>query len=186
MIRRISLSLVLLAATPALAAEHDAPAGGEATTGRPGTNVDLEYLMAPLTGPNGKLLGYAYINPRLTVVSEGFVTPVRDKAPFIQDAFVRDVNTKGIATGDDPKAVDIKGVEARLLASVTRVMGPGKVKMITICTVQIAELHPAQTPSPHPADATHDADAHGNPLKSRCESAVTAAAKPDAKPASGH
>jgi hypothetical protein len=65
--RRFLLPLLLLLAAPAFAAEPaaDAPKGG-----RPGTNVDLEFLMAPLTGANGKLLGYAYINPRLTVVSE--------------------------------------------------------------------------------------------------------------------
>ncbi len=29
-------------------------------------------------------------------------------------------------------------------------MGPGKVRMITVCTVQIAELRPTQTPSAKP------------------------------------
>jgi hypothetical protein len=168
--RRSLLPLFLLAAVPALAAEPgasaDAPKGG-----RPGTNVDLEFLMAPLTGANGKLLGYAYINPRLTVVSEGFVTPVREKAAFIQDAFIRDINARGVATAGNPQKVDIAGVEARLLANVNKIMGPGKVRMITVCTVQIAELRPTQTPSAKPADALHDVDGHGNPLKSRCEAA---------------
>ncbi len=165
--RRLLLPLLLLAA-PAFAAEpaSDAPKGG-----RPGTNVDLEFLMAPLTGANGKLIGYAYINPRLTVVSEGFVTPVREKAAFIQDAFIRDTNSKGVATAANPQKVDIAGVEARLLANAVKVMGPGKIKMITICTVQIAAMRPTQTPSPAPADALHDVDGHGNPLKSRCEAA---------------
>ncbi|HJR55888.1 MAG TPA: hypothetical protein VJ798_04860 [Rhizomicrobium sp.] len=172
--RRLLLPLLLLAAVPALAAEHGAPAGASPDapkSGRPGTNVDLEFLMAPLTGANGKLIGYAYINPRLTVVSEGFVTPVREKAAFIQDAFIRDINARGVATADNPQKVDIAGVEARLLANVNKIMGPGKVKMITVCTVQIAELRPTQTPSPTPADALHDVDSHGNPLKSRCEAA---------------
>lgn len=175
MLRRLLLALPLLAAAPALAAEHGAPSKSEAaTSGPPGTNIDLEYLMAPLTAENGKLLGYAYINPRITVASEGLVTPVRDKVPFIQDAFVRDVTTRGIATDHDPRSVDIKGVEARLLANATKVMGPGKVKLVTVCTVQIAELHPNQTPSPLPADAHGDADVYGNPVKSRCEAAKVA------------
>ena len=165
---RFLLPLLLLLAVPAFAAEHGAPADAP-KSGRPGTNVDLEFLMAPLTGPNGKLLGYAYINPRLTVVSEGFVTPVREKAAFLQDAFVREINSRGVAAPDNPQKVDIAGVEARLLANANKIMGPGKVKMISICTVQIAELRPTQTPSPKPADALHDMDAHGNPLKSRCE-----------------
>jgi hypothetical protein len=166
--RRLLLALALFFAMPAFAAEHGA-APAPPKGAKPGTNVDLEFLMAPLTGANGKLIGYAYINPRLTVVSEGFVTPVRDKVPFIQDAFVRDVNVKSVATAQDPQQVDIAGVEARLLANAVKVMGPGKIKMITICTVQIAELRPTQTPSPAPPDALQDVDAHGNPLKSRCE-----------------
>ena len=172
--RPLLLPLTLFLAAPAFAAEHGAAPPQEAPKTRPGTNVDLEFLMAPLTGADGKLIGYAYINPRLTVVSEALVTPVRDKVPFIQDAFVRDVNAKSVATGHDPQQVDIARVEARLLANANKVMGPGKVKMITICTVQIAELRPAQTPSPSAPDAIHDADAHGNPLKSRCESAKAA------------
>jgi len=97
------------------------------------------------------------------------VVQVRDKLPFIQDAFVRDVNARGIATAADPEAVDVAGLEARLMADAVRVMGPGKIRMITVCTVNIAELHPVQTPSPDPTDANRDVDAHQNPLKSRCE-----------------
>lgn len=155
-----AVSLVL----PAAAAEK----GEDIKGGKPGTNVPMDYLMAPLAGPDGKLFGYAYINARLTATSEVFVVPVRDKLPFIQDAFVRDVNAKGIATTDDPQAVDVPALEARLLADAVHVMGPGKVKMITVCTVNIAELHPVQTPSPEPEDAHRDVDAHHNPLKSRC------------------
>ena len=74
-----------------------------------------------------------------------------------------------VAGADDPQAVDIPALEARLMADAVRVMGPGKIKLITICTVNIAELHPVQTPSPEPADAHREVDAHNNPLKSRCE-----------------
>jgi hypothetical protein len=157
------LCLTLLPLT-ASAAEDSAAKGA-----KPGTNVPMDYLMAPLTGPGGKLLGYAYVVSRLTAVSELVVVQVRDKLPFIQDAFVRDVNAKGVATASDPEAVDVAGLEARLMADAVRVMGPGKIRMITVCTVNIAELHPVQTPSPDPTDANRDVDAHQNPLKSRCE-----------------
>ena len=153
-------ALVLFLAVPALAAEEG---------GMPGTNVQMDYLMAPLTNPAGKLIGYAYITSRLTTASEAFVVPVRDKLPFIQDAFVRDVNARGVAKPADPQAVDVVALEARLLANAVKVMGPGKIKQITVCTVNVAELHPQKTPSPEPADAHHDTDEHDNPLKSRCE-----------------
>jgi len=158
-----TLCLTLLPLT-ALAAEEGAKGG------KPGTNVPMDYLMAPLTNAAGKLIGYAYVTSRLTAASEAFVVPVRDKLPFIQDAFVRDINAKGIATAADPQKVDIVALEARLLADAVKVMGSGKIKMITVCTVNIAELHPVQTPSPEPTDAHRDTDAHENPLKSRCES----------------
>jgi hypothetical protein len=159
------LAILCLAVLPltAFAAEEGAKGG------KPGTNVPMDYLMAPLTNAAGKLIGYAYVTSRLTAASETFVVPVRDKLPFIQDAFVRDVNAKGIATADDPQKVDVAALEARLMADAVKVMGPGKIKMITVCTVNIAELHPVQTPSPEPADAHRDTDAHQNPLKSRCE-----------------
>jgi hypothetical protein len=46
------------------------------------------------------------------------------------------------------------------------------VKLITICTVQIAELHPVQTPALNtPADQMVPGSAPPkNPVKSRCES----------------
>ena len=52
-------------------------------------------------------------------------------------------------------------LETRLLADARKVMGAGKVKLITICTVQIAPLHPVQTPAPDapPDDAARGTDA---------------------------
>src|SRR5205814_10519080 len=91
-------------------------AQGEQKKGPPGTNVDMSYLMAPMTGADGKLSGYAYMSTRLTASTEANALVVRDKLPFIQDAMVRDVNTAGIAVADDPEKVDVPAVESRLLA----------------------------------------------------------------------
>ncbi len=176
--RKMALLAFLAMAAPAMAAEHGAPAKGDPSHapqkgGRPGTNVDMPYLMAPLTNADGKLIGYAYISSRLTASSEGVVTDVREKLPFIQDLLVRNVNNLTVSTPDDPEKVDIAGVEARLLADARKVMGAGKVKQIIVCTVQIAELRPKQTPALHtPADAApaHGAPPPKNPVKSRCES----------------
>jgi len=162
------LALLTAALTlPAFAAEEkkDTTKGGPA-----GTNVDMPFLMAPLTNAEGKLTGYAYIATRLTAMSDTFALAVRDKLPFIQDTMVRDVNGDGVATPADPEQVDIPALEARLLADARKVMGNGKVKLITVCTVQIAELHPVQTPALNAPADMKDLDAHKNPAKSRCES----------------
>ena len=114
--RRAPTALILLALTgAAFAADKE---------GKPGTNVDMPYLMAPMTDAGGKLAGYAYISSRLTATTDTHALAVRNKLAFIQDAFVRDVNGAGVGK-DDGSAVDQPALEARLLADAKRVMGAG-------------------------------------------------------------
>ena len=152
--------------------EHgEAKKEGDAEKGKPGTNVDMPYLMAPLTDTDGKLTGYAYISSRLTAASDGGGTAVREKLPFIQDLMVRDVNTITVTAHDDAEKVDIAATEKRLLAAATKVMGPGKVKLITICTIHISPLKPVQTPARDtpPEQMIPAGTTPKNPVKSRCE-----------------
>ena len=142
--RRILPLLLLLAAAPALAAEPDAAAGA-------GTHIDMPFLMAPMNGADGKLAGYAYISSRITANSDTSANDVRDKIAFIQDAFVRDVNGPPISKPDDLAKVDMPGLQSRLLADTRKIMG-GKVTALAIMQVQIAPLHPQQSPSAPPPD----------------------------------
>ena len=101
--RKAAILLLMAAmALPAQAAD-DAQKGG-----KPGTNVEMPFLMAPLSNADGKLIGYAYISTRLTAMSDTYALAVRDKLPFIQDRMVRDVNT-GHDDARDPEKVDIDG-----------------------------------------------------------------------------
>jgi hypothetical protein len=170
--RLFVLAVLAVLALPAAAAEEAGKSGEKSGQkgGKPGTNVDMPFLMAPLTDADGKLTGYAYISSRLTAANEAVVTDVREKLPFIQDLAVRDINGAGVTVADDPEKVDIAGVEARLLADARKIMGAGKVNKVMICTVQIAELRPVQTPALYtPPDKQLPADSK-NPVKSRCES----------------
>ncbi len=175
------LALATAGFTPAsFAAEHGAAKAehGEAKKeggpekGKPGTNVDMPFLMAPLTNADGKLTGYAYISSRLTASTDGGGTAVREKLPFIQDLLVRDVNMTAVTTHDDPEKVDIPATEKRMLAAAAKVMGPGKVKLITICTVNVSPLRPVQTPARDtpPEQMVPEGTTPKNPVKSRCES----------------
>ncbi len=158
--RRIFVLLVLAGlvlgglAVPALAAEKDTAKGGA-----PGTNVDMPFLMAPLTDADGNLSDYAYVSSRLTATSAAGAFEVRDKIAFIQDAFVRDVNGASVAAAGDPPKLDNPALEARLLADARRIMGKGTVASIAIVQVQVAPLHPspitpgAAPPEPAPAPA---------------------------------
>src|SRR5690349_9260339 len=117
----IPVLLALALGAPSVAAEEkgaakpaEAKAGDGKKGGKPGTNVDMPYLIAPLSDADGKLIGYAYLSSRLTAASDIIALSVRDKLPFIQDAMLRDVNAEPIATADDPEKVDIPGVERRM------------------------------------------------------------------------
>jgi len=159
--------VIALAIAPAAAAEKEAANGGD-KAGAPGTNIDMPFLMAPMTGEDGKLSGYAYISSRLTASSDASATLVRDKIAFIQDAFVRDVNRSEVAASGIPPLVDNAALQTRLLADARAVVGQGKVQSIAIVQVQFAPLHPSPvTPAavPPPPD-----------------SAASVTAKPAAKP----
>jgi hypothetical protein len=169
--RAAILVLLALATFPVLAAEGKKEGGKEGEKGgKAGTNVDMPFLMAPLTSEDGKLTGYAYISTRLTAASEATTLIVREKIPFIQDAMVRDVNGADVTTAEDREQIDIPKLEARLLGDAKKVLGAGKVKRITVCTVQIAELRPIQTQAQVAPKDQPPQDAHKNPIKSRCES----------------
>jgi hypothetical protein len=173
------LALVAALAFPASAAEESGHGAkkehggkeGEAKKGPAGTNVDMPYLMAPMTDAEGKLTGYAYISSRLTATTDGGGTDVREKLAFIQDLMVRDVNAAPVTTHEDPEKVDIAATEKRLLAAAVKVMGPGKVKLITVCSVNIAPLHPVQTPARDvpPEQMIPAGTTPKNPIKSRCD-----------------
>lgn len=163
---RRAVLLLCLVASPALAAGPSA-AGKPDTPlvkgGPPGTNVEMPYLMAPMKDADGKLTGYAYISSRLTASSPAAALAVRNQLAFIQDAFVRDVNGAGV-TGADPATVDIAAVEARLADDARRVVGGANVKFMTVCTLQIANLHLKKAPAL--ADPSADGD---DAPPSRCE-----------------
>ncbi len=159
--RRTLLALTLIA-SPALAAEKAVP---DMVAGTPGMNVEMPYLMAPMKGADGKLAGYAYLTTRLTAGSPAAALKVRDRLAFIQDAFVRDINAAAVTSPGDLNAVDIAGVETRLTADARRIVGAAGVKMVTVCTVQIANLHLKSAPL---ADLADLANPKALP-KSRCE-----------------
>ncbi len=170
----VALIFALMTASAAAAEKETHKEGDKADAhgkeaGEPGTNIDMPFLMAPITGADGKLSGYAYISSRLTAISDVHANQARDKIAFIQDAFVRDVNAKEIATSGDPVTVDNAALEARLLADARKVVGAAKLVSIAIMQVQIAPLHPGSVTAvagqPPPAES---------------------APQPPAKPAPGH
>lgn len=136
--------LALWALWAAVFAVTSAAAGPEASPGRPGTNVEMPFLIAPMS-KDGKLLGYVYISSKLVASSPSASIDIRNKLAFIQDAFVRDVNHAPIARADDPQVADTESLAVRLVADAKRVVGDGKVSRIVFTQVQFAPLHPTDS-----------------------------------------
>jgi len=123
--------LLLLACLPAQADEGEH---------QPGTSVEMPYLIAPVV-VDGTLVGNAYISTKIVASSPSATIEVRAKLPFIQDAFVRDVNATPIGKASDPRTVDVPALTGRLLADVRRVVGANLVDAVTIIRVQLSPLH---------------------------------------------
>lgn len=143
------LALAGLLATPAWAAEGEKPAKAEKRA--PGTSVEMPAIISPMDDEDGKLAGYAYITCTLIASSPDVAVSIRSKTPFIQDAFVRDVNHKSVALASDLSQVDKDGVAARFLADARKIMGEKKVVSLTITQVQMSALR-AGPPSEVPQD----------------------------------
>ncbi len=135
---RVLRTLILAAAlaTPALA--------GEAKKHEPGTSVEMPFLIAPVI-VNGKLVAYAYISGKITSSSPAAAVAIREKTPFLQDAFVRDVNAAPIGKAGDLATVDQPGLMSRLLADAKRIAGTANVVSYTITALQVAPTRPDQS-----------------------------------------
>jgi hypothetical protein len=99
----------------------------------------MPYLIAPVI-VNGKLVSNVYVSNKIIATSPAATIAVRDRLPFIQDAYVRDVNATPIGTPADPATVDEAALTARLLADAKRVAGPNLVASVRIIRIQISEL----------------------------------------------
>jgi hypothetical protein len=133
-------SLVALGIAPAWAADAPKPKAPE-----PGTAVEMPYLIAPLV-VDGKLVANAYVSSRLIASSLTAAIDIRDKMPFIQDAFVRDVNAVPIGEKSAPATIDQPALQSRLLADACRVVGSSKIAGLKIIRIQTVELRPGEGP----------------------------------------
>jgi hypothetical protein len=140
---RAILFLAALILCIALGGEEGfAAKGPPAPPHAPGTSVEMPYLIAPLT-IDGKLVSYAYVSSRIIASSPSTAIDVRGLTPFIQDAYVRDVNATSIGDSSDPPIVDPKALVGRLLADARRVVGATKVGSVEIIQIQFSALRPS-------------------------------------------
>lgn len=134
MLRMLSFAVLVLTLGLMPAGAGDAP---KAARPEPGTSVEMPILVAPMV-EDGKLVSYAYVSHTIVATSPAAAIDVRAHAPFIQDAYVRDMNAMPLATGDKAEPVDRKALAARLLAIAARVVGSGKVASVKLTQIQIS------------------------------------------------
>jgi hypothetical protein len=123
-------------------AEGFAASGPKEPPHAPGTSVEMPYLIAPLT-IDGKLVSYAYVSSRIIASTPSTAIDVRGMTPFIQDAYVRDVNAESIGDNSDPPVVDPKALVNRLLGDARRIVGAAKVGSVEIIQIQFSSLRPS-------------------------------------------
>ncbi len=116
------------------------PAQADAPGHAPGTSVEMPYLIAPVV-VNGELVSNAYVMTRIITTSPAASITIRERLPFIQDAYVRDVNATPIGKPGDPATVDAPALKARLLADAQRIVGQNLVVALEIYRIQVAQLH---------------------------------------------
>ena len=119
----IAIACLLAVLLPPAVPVHAATA---ATADQGPADVDLPPILAPMVVSN-RLDGYAYISISLTPSGRDKVVTIREKMPFLQDAFLRELNKSPIVKADNPKAVDADGVKTRLVARMNQILPSGTV-----------------------------------------------------------
>ena len=85
-----------------------------------------------------RLQGYAYITVALAPSGRDKVGAIREKMPFLQDAFLREVNKSSIVKAEDAKAVDADSIKARLTARMNQILPQGTVGELKLQQIVLA------------------------------------------------
>jgi hypothetical protein len=87
-----------------------------------------------------RLENYAYITIVLKPAAPAGVLTIREKVPFLQDAFLRELNAAPIVKTGDPKAVDEAVVKARLISRLNQILPAGTVAELNFEPIVVAPV----------------------------------------------
>jgi hypothetical protein len=128
-----ALAFAALSAPPAFAA------AAVDTSNLGPVDVTMPIILAPMV-VDSQLENYAYITIVLKPAAPAGVLTIREKVPFLQDAFLRELNGAPIVKADDPKSVDEAALKARLLARVNQILPPGTVAELKFEPIVVAPV----------------------------------------------
>jgi len=132
----LALLLPLRGASGAEAAKS--AAAGDAQDDGP-TDVEMPPLIAPVIVDN-RLDSYAYLTIELTPTARDKVFLIREKVPFLQDGFLREVNKAPIGKASDPKTVDQEALKKRLLARLNQILPAGTVSDLKFDQIVVSSI----------------------------------------------
>jgi hypothetical protein len=134
----LALMWVALGAPQALAA---AAVGDTSNLGP--VDVTLPTILAPMV-VDSRTENYAYITIVLKPAGPAGILMIREKVPFLQDVFVRELNGATIIKADDPKSVDETALKARLVARMNQVLPAGTVAELKFQPIVVAPVKAQQ------------------------------------------
>ncbi len=134
----LALAWVALGTPQALAAA----AMGDTSNLGP-VDVTLPTILAPMI-VDSRTENYAYITIVLKPAAPAGILAIREKVPFLQDAFLRELNGATIVKTDDPKAVDETALKARLIARMNQVLPAGTVAEFKFQPIVVAPVRAQQ------------------------------------------
>jgi hypothetical protein len=91
---------------------------------------------------DNRLENYSYITIALSPASRDKALVIREKMPFLQDAFVREMNKGSIVKAGDPKAVDTAALKPRLLARMNQILPGGTVADLKFQQIVLTPIQP--------------------------------------------
>lgn len=109
------------------------------TTNLGPVDVTMPPILAPMV-VDSQLESYAYITIVLKPAAPAGVLTIREKVPFLQDAFLRELNAAPIVKADDPMSVDEAALKPRLLARISQLLPPGTVAELKFEPIVVAPV----------------------------------------------
>jgi hypothetical protein len=122
----------------ALGPEAFAAAAVDTTTLGP-VDVQMPTILAPMVADN-RIENYAYITIVLKPAAPAGILAIREKVPFLQDVFLRELNGATIVKADDPKSVDEGALKPRLIARMNQVLPAGTVAELKFEPIVVAPV----------------------------------------------
>ena len=132
---KCSVLVMTLALGVGLGAAHAADTAPKQPLGE----VALPPILAPMA-VDGRLQGYAHLTISIRPTGVAHVLVIREKAPFLQDAFLRELNKGSVVKTDEPGAVDVAATTQRLFARAKEILPAGSVAAVRITNVAYVPL----------------------------------------------